>query len=289
MKTAICTCIKDEQAYLKEWLDYHLNLGFDHIYLYEDNGSISHSDIVKDYDNVTLLPINIASKECVKGGRQMQSIKHSLRTLKGKYDWIAFIDVDEFIRLEENLRDLLNKYSEYDSIYLSWKMFGACGRIDKPEGTVQESYTTPELNVDFNKLIGHQYQHKSIVNVNRNSLIKDNHTVCDGINMNGGKEGKPGIHHTAWIDHYFTKSWKEWCNRIFKRGDLCNGNRKLHLFFKCNPDFNDRKDKMIAEVADIIPIGYKNYWLSNKIIAGGNVRKIKEINTQRRLRDVLFK
>ena len=40
MKTAICTCIKNEQSYLKEWIDYHINLGFDHIYLYEE--SIDH-------------------------------------------------------------------------------------------------------------------------------------------------------------------------------------------------------------------------------------------------------
>lgn len=69
MKTAICTCIKDEQAYLKEWLDYHLSLGFDHIYLYEDDGSKPHNDIVKDYNNVTLLPMRIVMGEDQKGGR----------------------------------------------------------------------------------------------------------------------------------------------------------------------------------------------------------------------------
>lgn len=219
----------------------------------------------------------------------MKTIHHSVRTLKGKYDWVAFIDVDEFIRLEKDLHELLNTYSNYDSIYLSWRIFGACGNINKPIGSVQESFTTPELKVDFTKIVGTHWQHKSIVNLNKVTTIKNNHSICNGINMDGGTQGKPGIYHTAWIDHYFTKSWEEWCYRIFKRGDLVNGNRKLYQFFKVNPSLNALKNKLIAEVADMIPHGGKNYWLTPKLIAGGNVRKIKEINAQRRLHGVLFK
>jgi hypothetical protein len=49
MRTAICTCIKDENDYLKEWIDWNLKAGFDHIYLYEDNGSKSHKSITDLY------------------------------------------------------------------------------------------------------------------------------------------------------------------------------------------------------------------------------------------------
>jgi hypothetical protein len=58
MKTAICTIIKNEHDYLEELLNYHLNLGIDEIYLYEDNGSLSHSEIVSKYNSVHLLSIN---------------------------------------------------------------------------------------------------------------------------------------------------------------------------------------------------------------------------------------
>ena len=54
MKTCICAIIKDEQDYIEEWLDYHLGLGFNHIYLYEDYYSTSHKNIVDRYDNVSL-------------------------------------------------------------------------------------------------------------------------------------------------------------------------------------------------------------------------------------------
>lgn len=54
MKTAICAIIKDEHLYLKEWIDYHLSIGFDSIYLFEDKDSKSHEDIVEGYCNVSL-------------------------------------------------------------------------------------------------------------------------------------------------------------------------------------------------------------------------------------------
>jgi hypothetical protein len=37
--------IKNEHQYLKEWIDYHLNLGIDAIYLAEDITSDSHKEI----------------------------------------------------------------------------------------------------------------------------------------------------------------------------------------------------------------------------------------------------
>ena len=39
MKTAICAIAKHENVYINDWVNYHLNLGFDHIYIYDDNSS----------------------------------------------------------------------------------------------------------------------------------------------------------------------------------------------------------------------------------------------------------
>ncbi len=54
MKSIICAIIKDEHKYLKEWIDYHLNLGFSKIFLFEDYGSKSHASITESYPSVLL-------------------------------------------------------------------------------------------------------------------------------------------------------------------------------------------------------------------------------------------
>ena len=68
---AICAILKDEHQYLKEWLDYHLNIGIDQIYLYEDITSQTHIEITKDYDNVHLMSMGdfIDMKHCLEKQR----------------------------------------------------------------------------------------------------------------------------------------------------------------------------------------------------------------------------
>jgi len=36
-KIALVTMAKDEDFYLQEWIDYHLKLGFDDIFIYQNN------------------------------------------------------------------------------------------------------------------------------------------------------------------------------------------------------------------------------------------------------------
>jgi hypothetical protein len=34
---AICCIVTEEEAYLHEWIDYHLGIGFDHVYIYDNS------------------------------------------------------------------------------------------------------------------------------------------------------------------------------------------------------------------------------------------------------------
>ena len=54
----ICSLIKDEHLFLDEWLQWHLNLGFEKIYLFEDVNSKSHKSIADKYSNVVLIPLS---------------------------------------------------------------------------------------------------------------------------------------------------------------------------------------------------------------------------------------
>jgi hypothetical protein len=122
MKTAICVIIKDENDYLDEWLEHHLSLGFDKIFLYEDYGSKSHLDIVKPYgDRVHLNSIDIIfnssdpNKNVVNTGEvvQVQLFRYFPKIYKNDFDWILFNDLDEFLMLKQPLHELLEEYIEY--------------------------------------------------------------------------------------------------------------------------------------------------------------------------------
>ena len=44
------TNFKNEQAYLKEWLDYHIQVGVDHFYLFNQDGSEESRKILAPYE-----------------------------------------------------------------------------------------------------------------------------------------------------------------------------------------------------------------------------------------------
>ena len=112
-KIAICVPIKDETEYLKEWLDWHFGLGITDIYLYEDYNSVSHLDITNQYNNAYLDKISrVFSEEypsnfqfTKKGAWKQSYLYHYFyNKYRDKYDWIMFIDVDEFLILKNRCK-----------------------------------------------------------------------------------------------------------------------------------------------------------------------------------------
>lgn len=251
MKTAICVLIKDENDYLDEWLKYHLNLGIDEIFLYEDYGSKSHLDIVKSYgEKVHLNPINVIYYDDFKYDEKRLSncsvIQEQLFSwfpikYRDSFDWILFIDIDEFLCLKQTtLSDLLNEYKNKSHLYLQWKYYGASNHIHKPIGNVVDNFTSSyATSFDF------YWSYKSFVNCKFYTHWK---TPIHGVNGGIYPITEFG-EHKAWINHYFTKSWEEWKWKLLNRGDTYIGNRKITQFFKINPDMLPLKNDLLLEIA----------------------------------------
>ena len=52
MSCAIIACLKQEELYIKEWLDWHISIGVDHFYLCDNNDKDYQpnlSDVIKEY------------------------------------------------------------------------------------------------------------------------------------------------------------------------------------------------------------------------------------------------
>ena len=48
-RVALCLIFKNEAPFLKEWLDYHLALGVDHFYLYNNNSDDDFREVLRPY------------------------------------------------------------------------------------------------------------------------------------------------------------------------------------------------------------------------------------------------
>ena len=268
MKTCILTVIKNEHEYLDEWIQYHLDLGIDHIFIFEDIDSENHKEITDKYgERVSLQSINniLGEEEKLKtrefkltkkSNPQYIYIRNGLLYLKklNEYDWCFVIDNDEFITLEnqnDDLKSIISLFNNYDAFVMQWECYGANGLINKPDYKkhgIVETYTQ--------KILGYiptttpQSLSKTCYNLN---TYQDNYFLythqpskeCNFCRTNFKRDRNTPIYDKIYIRHYITKSWEEYVWKRKTRGFLYGQIRDFDFFFKVNLDMNHMKDQLI--------------------------------------------
>ena len=143
----VCAILKDETPYLVEWVEHHLGIGVEHFVLYDNNSVIPAKQTLEAYVRKGVVEVI----DCpITNTPQVKAYSHCLFSMHDRADWIAYIDIDEFIVLKKH-RDIhafLVDYDEYAGVCLNWVIYTANGHIEKPEGPVMQNYTEP-LPYDF--------------------------------------------------------------------------------------------------------------------------------------------
>lgn len=138
-KLSIAAITKGEDLYLKEWIDYHMKMGVDHFYLYDNNDDDSTLKALQHYieDGVVELTAwpNKWPKERFFEGCQVYAYQNALKRAAYHTDWLAIIDTDEFLVpiKDKTLTEVLNNYyNNHGFIYVNWRMFGTSYEYVEP-------------------------------------------------------------------------------------------------------------------------------------------------------------
>lgn len=198
-----------------------LFLGVDHFYIYDNGGKISSTTFLQDYLEKGVVKIFFYPTK----GKQLDIYENCLENYRLLHQWIAFIDLDEFIAVKPplpppqsqplpspppaalsycSIPSILKEFEDYGGLTLSWMMFGSSGHVIKPKGGVISNY--------FQCF---QYDHiKSIVNTNY--VIKPNGEP-HSFQYSHGKfavdidfmktssfvnKPRPSLFEIIWINHY---------------------------------------------------------------------------------------
>lgn len=126
-RVSICGIFKNESRFLKEWIEYHLVIGVDHFYMYNNNSEDDYMEVLQPYidaGKVTLV-------QWTKDHAQMEAYQDCLARCKNETQWLGWLDIDEFFvpRYETNINDWIRKYDRYPSVEVFWKMFGTGGKM----------------------------------------------------------------------------------------------------------------------------------------------------------------
>lgn len=211
-KLAIGAIMKNEGSYLKEWLDYHMLVGVEKFYLYDNDSTDDTKQVLAPYiDKGIVEYTHIPGKK-----RQMDAYRDILARHSYDTKWLALVDLDEFLVPVKH--DTLVQYLEtlprnFWCVVMSWVAYGSSGHKTRPDGLVIENYKWRAEK---------QWGVKSIINPRLAVEITNPHVnIAAGFmyDENGKRLGRinqterPPTYNLIRCNHYFTKSYQEYCAR----------------------------------------------------------------------------
>lgn len=209
MKVALICVAKFEDYYLKEWLDYNQKLGFDNVLLFQN-------------DWRTDLEHPVLEKYICDGQSIQVPLYNKVLQDNTEYDWLAFIDCDEFIVLKKhnNIKELIEEYQHRTNVIgLNWTFFGNLGIESRQGDSLLKPFKMRNKGTD---------QHiKVIVNAKSGEKMQLPHNTFGlAMDTNGHKFSGPfnpnGPMDVAYINHYHNKTKEDWIVRCERGRADCN-------------------------------------------------------------------
>ena len=273
IKVGLCVIGKNENLYIQEFINYYRKLGYNHIFLY-DNNDING----QGFDNIIKNEINFVSIINYRGFRgkeenpQLDAYRDCYEKNNKYYNWLSFFDIDEFIEFNSKNTKIQNflsniKFKNCKVIKINWLIYNDIHSLYYKNISLQERIKTPIFNININRHI------KSIVrgNLSNNYWLKaqnphtslNNYTTCSSsgkIINSSSPFNVPVELEYAYLKHYQMKSFEEYCLKL-KRGRpvpqyLIYRKKKLYELIKNNLN-NTLKIKIIENIFNISLNNYK--------------------------------
>ncbi len=140
MKTAVCAVMKDEAWLVRDWIAYHLAVGFDCCIIYDNASSDGAAEMARAAGRGA--DVRVVEWPRSDHHYQVAAIADAAARFAAEFDWIAFIDADEFVfsPTGEAIPEVLSRYAGQSAVVLNWAMFGSSGHVERPSGLVIENY-----------------------------------------------------------------------------------------------------------------------------------------------------
>lgn len=189
MTTCLCAIVKNENSYICEWVDYHKQLGFNHIYIIDNNDKDGEKpeDVLQPY-----IQENYVTVINDRGDYRMFHMNLLYRYvyqryMQKNYDWCAIIDLDEFFYLLDGFTNInvflqQDKFMNADIISFSWQYYSTDNIDDlflQRDSNVLDRFNTPSNYVGTPR-IKDIIEYKSIINCKTVSAnhIKRLHSIA---------------------------------------------------------------------------------------------------------------
>lgn len=202
MVVSLVCIAKNEDPYIQEWVDYHIKLGFDNIYIYMNDWrtDIEHPKVIKiELDGID---------------KQRESYNHWLNNYKNQNNFVAFFDVDEFLVLKKHktIQEFVSDYVNHNGIGINWYMFGNNGHTEVIDGEYSQikrfTMRSSKMNHHVKTILNCKSDYKmDIHNPVNGQIVSTDYIVFDGpFNVYPNDE-------IAQLNHYYCKTKEEFIKK----------------------------------------------------------------------------
>ncbi|KAL8151012.1 hypothetical protein V2J09_020820 [Rumex salicifolius] len=204
----VCTMLRNQARFLKEWIMYHSHVGVERWFLY-DNNSEDNVEEVLDWLNNRNYNVSRHVWPWIKS--QESGFAQCALRARGRCKWVGFIDIDEFIHFPSNstVLDVLQNYTgqnDVGEIRTSCYNFGPSGLTQAPSKGVTVGYNC--------RVIGPE-RHKSIVRPEALSPTLMN--VVHHFRLKDGYKHVTQDRPVMVINHYKYQVWQVFKEKFYRR------------------------------------------------------------------------
>ncbi|KAG9141983.1 hypothetical protein Leryth_009337 [Lithospermum erythrorhizon] len=205
----VCTMLRNQAKFLKEWVMYHGRIGVEKWIIYDNN---SDDDLESVIESLVEGNYNVTRHVWPWIKSQEAGFAHCALRARGMCRWVGFIDVDEFIHLPSSptLIDVIGNDTYVNDtvgeIQVPCRSFGPSGLNQSPVKGVTIGYTC--------RVHGFE-RHKSII---RPEAL--NSTLINVVHHFHLRQGFESISLNSWlmvINHYKYQVWEVFKEKFQRR------------------------------------------------------------------------
>ena len=145
MKALAILTVRNEAAFLLEWLAHHQAVGFSDFLVFSNDCEDGTDDMLDRLQMLGHLTHVRNEGPYDKGGVQFSALKKAVKhPALNEADWILPLDIDEFVNIhagDGTLPDLLSALPDATAITLTWRLFGNAGHVRYADKPVTEQFT----------------------------------------------------------------------------------------------------------------------------------------------------
>lgn len=246
-----CLIIRDENEYLEEWLRWHIGQGVEHFYIYDHGSKQPVREFLQTLDKSIADRVTVTEWKGRHADAQPDAYNDCLRRFREESRWIAFVDADEQIHVKtgQTLPEFLKGYEQYAGVMAVWVTYDANGMLRKTSGTLRERFTRVYAPDEFSRTAGKliaqamftdkMYVHNGraakgfIIADERGNAVRDYALMPENATTD-----------LICVDHYYTKSYEEWLNKLRRGSGHARYSRAYEDFFKFNPDMTGHRENI---------------------------------------------